>query len=245
MDLFSPRWMSFSFLLFNLLRPPSLSTSLWKTTQLVYQPFLLVLYRLLNCYRCTLSHQWRSHRIILLEETLKVSSPTMHPALQRSLNRVPQQLKCKSPVHNISIWAISLTAVHQLDLSLLIPTLWAQLFLQFPTHLTVHLLNLYFISFSMKMLQVTVSKALLKINNTPCFSHVLQASLIVEGYHIGVHMLVAWLTSLFELKRRTYSVFYILKTIQDIRKWLLETLTGTTQSVWSEWRPRQRHSNLP
>lgn len=75
------------------------------------------------------------------------------------------------------------------------PTLWAQQFSQFPVHLIVHLFNLYFISFSIKMLQETVSEALLKINNILCSPHILQTRhLIVEGYQIGIHMPVAWLT---------------------------------------------------
>lgn len=134
---------------------------------------------------------------------------------------------------------------------LLIPTLWAHQFSQFPIHSTVHLFQLDFISFSMKMLQDTVSKALLKVNNILCSPHMLQASyLIVEGDQIGIHMPVAWLTYLpFSTKnRKVPSVFWKQETIQEVSKWLLleaNCLTGTKQSAWSEWRLKQSHRSTP
>lgn len=59
-------------------------------------------------------------------------------------------------------WSTPLVNILQEDFVLLITTLSAWQFSQFSHHLTVHLSNPYFISLSIRMLQETVPKALLK-----------------------------------------------------------------------------------
>lgn len=64
---------------------------------------------------------------------------------------------------SIDTWSIPVVTNLQLDFVPLIIMLLAQYFCQLKIHLTVHFWNPFLISLSMKMLQETVMKALLKL----------------------------------------------------------------------------------